>query len=83
MKSGVITFPGSSCDRDSDQIRFRYCDSEENVVPEANPNGSMDDLAGISNARQHVVGMMPHPEWAAGRLPGNLDGKTLPEKLIR
>jgi phosphoribosylformylglycinamidine synthase subunit PurQ / glutaminase len=69
--------------QDLDQVLFRYCDSEGNVVPEANPNGSLDQIAGISNSRHNVFGMMPHPERAADSILGNLDGKVLLERLIR
>lgn len=69
--------------QDLDQILFRYCDLEGNVVPEANPNGSLDQIAGISNSRQNVFGMMPHPERAADSILGNLDGKVLLERLIQ
>ncbi len=69
--------------QDRDQVLFRYCDAEGNVAPEANPNGSLDDIAGISNAGRNVFGMMPHPERAADNLLGNLDGKYLLEQLIR
>ena len=69
--------------QDRDQVLFRYCDAEGNVVPEANPNGSLDHIAGISNAGRNVFGMMPHPERAADKLLGNLDGKYLLEQLIQ
>lgn len=51
-----------------DRIAFRY------VEPSGNPNGSMEDIAGILNASGNVLGMMPHPERAANALLGNLDG---------
>lgn len=69
--------------QDRDQVLFRYCDAEGNVVPEANPNGSLDHIAGISNPGQNVFGMMPHPERASDNLLGNFDGKYLLEQLIR
>lgn len=69
--------------QDRDQVLFRYCDAEGNVVPEANPNGSLDHIAGISNPGHNVFGMMPHPERAADNLLGNLDGKHLLEQLVR
>jgi len=51
--------------QDNDLIVFRYCDKEGNVTPEANPNGALDNIAGICNKERNVLGMMPHPERAA------------------
>ena len=59
------------------QVIFRYCDAEGKVTPEANPNGSMDNAAGIINARGNVLGMMPHPERCAESLLGNEDGRLI------
>ncbi len=59
------------------QIVFRYCTPDGRVTPEANPNGSLDNIAGIRNAKGNVLGMMPHPERAAEALLGNDDGKLL------
>ena len=47
------------------------------VTPEANPNGSLDNIAGIINAEGNVLGMMPHPERSAEAVLGNDDGKQL------
>ncbi len=46
------------------QIIFRYCDADGNVTSDANPNGSINNIAGICNASGNVVGLMPHPERA-------------------
>ncbi len=51
--------------QDNDQILFRYSDAEGNIRPEANPNGSLDNIAGIVNTGRNVLGIMPHPERAA------------------
>jgi phosphoribosylformylglycinamidine synthase len=62
-----------------DRILFRYCDEAGRVTPEANPNGSRDNIAGIiGGPARNVLGMMPHPERAtsAGRL-GSGDGRAL------
>ncbi|HZG41933.1 MAG TPA: phosphoribosylformylglycinamidine synthase I, partial [Longimicrobium sp.] len=56
------------------QVAFRYCDAEGNVVPAANPNGSVRNIAGIVNAAGNVLGMMPHPERAVDPLLGSTDG---------
>jgi phosphoribosylformylglycinamidine synthase len=56
------------------QILFRYCDHEGRVTDTANPNGSIDNIAGICNQRRNVFGMMPHPERASELLLGSADG---------
>ena len=69
--------------RENGQILFRYCDKDGNTVPEANPNGTKDFVAGICNASKNVFGMMPHPERAADYLLGNTDGKLILESFYR
>ena len=59
------------------QVIFRYCTAEGKVIPEANPNGSLDNIAGIINAEGNVLGMMPHPERCAEALLGNADGRLI------
>ena len=49
----------------SGRVVFRYCDDEGKAVESANPTGSADNIAGITNSRGNVVGLMPHPERAA------------------
>lgn len=66
----------------NDQILFRYCDENGNVTPEANPNGALENIAGICNAGRNVFGMMPHPERAADTELSNTDGKWLFESLV-
>src|ERR1039458_1287234 len=53
------------------QILFRYCDEKGNITPEANPNGSIENIAGVCNAGKNVFGMMPHPERASDIELGN------------
>jgi phosphoribosylformylglycinamidine synthase I len=60
---------------ENDQIIFRYCDEKGNVTPEANPNGSLENIAGICNHAKNVLGMMPHPERASESILGSDDGK--------
>jgi phosphoribosylformylglycinamidine synthase len=67
---------------DNDQIIFRYCDAEGNTPDEANPNGSLDNIAGISNTTKNVMGMMPHPERCADPLWQNVDGQMIFKSLI-
>jgi phosphoribosylformylglycinamidine synthase len=68
---------------DNDQIIFRYCDASGNVSAEHNPNGATNNIAGITNAGKNVFGMMPHPERAADRNLGNVDGKEIFESLLK
>jgi phosphoribosylformylglycinamidine synthase I len=62
-----------SLERDG-RVVFRYCSPDGRVTADANPNGSLNNIAGISNARGNVVGMMPHPERACEALLGGDDG---------
>jgi len=59
------------------QIVFRYCTPDGNITPEANPNGSLDNIAGIRNAEGNVLGLMPHPERCAEEVLGNDDGRLI------
>lgn len=61
----------------NNQILFRYCDAEGNIVANANPNGALYNIAGIRNTIGNVYGMMPHPERASSPLLGNTDGKKI------
>lgn len=67
----------------NDQILFQYCDADGNVQASANPNGSLENIAGICNASRNVFGMMPHPERAAESFLGNTDGLALFQSLIK
>ena len=59
------------------QVVFRYCTPDGKVTPDANPNGSLDNIAGILNAEGNVLGMMPHPERCAEPMLGTEDGRIL------
>jgi len=59
------------------QIVFRYCTPDGKVTPEANPNGSLDNIAGIRNAEGNVLGLMPHPERCAEEVLGTDDGRLI------
>lgn len=67
---------------DNDQVIFRYCDADAKITPEANPNGSVENIAGVSNAGKNVFGMMPHPERAADSVLGNEDGRAIFESWL-
>ena len=66
----------------NDQVLFRYCDSSGNVTAESNPNGSINNIAGICNEGRNVFGMMPHPERCANDDLFNEDGKILFESIM-
>jgi phosphoribosylformylglycinamidine synthase len=66
----------------SGRVAFRYCSPEGDITPEANPNGSERNIAGIVNERGNVLGMMPHPERASEALMGGSDGLVLWRSVI-
>jgi phosphoribosylformylglycinamidine synthase len=57
-----------------DRVVFRYVDADGRATPEANPNGSARNIAGICNERRNVVGVMPHPDRAFAEILGSTDG---------
>ncbi|MBV6520847.1 MAG: Phosphoribosylformylglycinamidine synthase subunit PurQ [Gemmatimonadaceae bacterium] len=67
---------------DAHQVVFRYVDGAGNASPEANPNGSLDNIAGIVNERGNVMGMMPHPERVVTELLGGRDGLGVFESIL-
>ena len=67
---------------DNQQIIFRYCDAEGRVTDAANPNGALENIAGVTNKTKNVFGMMPHPERAADAELSNTDGKLIFESLL-
>jgi phosphoribosylformylglycinamidine synthase I len=67
---------------DNDQVLFRYCDEAGNITMEANPNGSLDNIAGVCNTERNVFGFMPHPERASDALVANEDGLAIFESIL-
>lgn len=65
-----------------DQVLLRYCDGQGQIVADANPNGSLENIAGIRNVAGNVFGLMPHPERACDALLGSTDGRSLFESLL-
>ena len=61
----------------NNQIMFRYCDENGMITAESNPNGAVQNIAGIINHSGNVIGMMPHPERASSKELGNEDGKKV------
>jgi phosphoribosylformylglycinamidine synthase subunit PurQ / glutaminase len=64
------------------QVVFRYTDAEGNAKAEFNPNGSLNNIAGVCNNNRNVFGMMPHPERAAIPFLGNEDGKLIFQSIL-
>jgi len=64
------------------QIVFRYCTENGRVAKEANPNGSMDNIAGVINEEGTVLGLMPHPERAAESAVGGTDGTLIFHSIL-
>ena len=68
--------------KQNDQIIFKYCNSNGEVLESSNPNGSLDNIAGICNKEKNIFGMMPHPERAADVLLSNTDGVALFKSIM-
>jgi phosphoribosylformylglycinamidine synthase subunit PurQ / glutaminase len=66
----------------NDQILFKYCTADGQHTIAANPNGAINNIAGISNAGKNVFGMMPHPERASNSILGNIDGLQILKGLL-
>lgn len=64
------------------QIAFRYCDAKGNITDDANPNGSIHNIAGVFDKNKRILGMMPHPERACDARKGRIDGTILFESLL-
>jgi phosphoribosylformylglycinamidine synthase subunit PurQ / glutaminase len=62
---------------ENEQVLFRYCDEHGDVHSNANPNGALNNIAGICNEARNVFGMMPHPERACSETLHNTDGRAI------
>lgn len=67
---------------DNEQVVFRYTNSDNKLVPSANPNGSKNYIAGIISKEKNVMGMMPHPERAVEEILGSTDGCSIFKSLF-
>jgi len=65
------------------QVIFKYCNEKGEITADSNPNGSLENIAGICNETKNVFGMMPHPERASDEYLGNTDGKYIMSSLIK
>jgi phosphoribosylformylglycinamidine synthase I len=66
----------------NEQVLFRYCDENGKITTDSNPNGSLDNIAGICNSTRNVFGMMPHPERAVDADLYNTDGRSIFESIL-
>ena len=67
---------------DNNLIAFKYCDINGNIDLENNPNGSINNIAGIFNTKKNILGMMPHPERMIDQVISNTDGVNLFKSLL-
>lgn len=67
---------------DNERILLKYCDRDGNITPEANPNGSIANIAGICNRNKNVFGLMPHPERCSESILGNTNGLKIFESVF-
>ena len=95
QKNQIVTFPIAHGEgnyfadedtikslEDNDQVVFRYCSAAGEIDQANNPNGSLNNIAGIINTQGNVLGMMPHPERASDPAIGITDGRTMFEGLL-
>lgn len=73
---------GLSLLKKNNQIVFRYCGRQGEVSSRFNPNGAMDNIAGIINKEGNVLGMMPHPERSAQKILGSEDGFLILKSVV-
>ncbi len=67
---------------DDDSVLFKYCSENGEINDNANPNGSLHNIAGITNKNKNIFGMMPHPERASSNSLNNSDGLSLFHSLL-
>ena len=68
--------------KENNLIAFKYCNEKGNVDDQSNPNGSLENIAGIYNSKKNILGMMPHPERMVDKLISNTDGINLFSSLL-
>ena len=67
---------------DNNQIILKYSNSAGDITDKSNPNGSVNNIAGITNKKGNILGMMPHPEKAAEKILGSKDGQLLFQSIV-
>ena len=68
--------------KENNLIAFKYCDEKGNIDQQSNPNGSLENIAGIYNSKKNILGMMPHPERMVDKFISNTDGVNLFSSLL-
>ena len=68
--------------KENNLIAFKYCDEKGSINDQSNPNGSLENIAGIYNSNKNILGMMPHPERMVDELISNKDGINLFSSLL-
>ena len=68
--------------KENNLIAFKYCDEKGSINEQSNPNGSLENIAGIYNSKKNILGMMPHPERMVDKLISNTDGVNLFSSLL-
>jgi phosphoribosylformylglycinamidine synthase I len=68
--------------KENNLVAFKYCDEKGNIDIQSNPNGSLENIAGIYNLQKNILGMMPHPERMVDKLISNTDGVNLFSSLL-
>jgi len=68
--------------KENNLVAFKYCDEKGNINEQSNPNGSLENIAGIYNSKKNILGMMPHPERMVDQLISNTDGVNLFSSLL-
>ena len=68
--------------KENNLIAFKYCDEKGSINDQSNPNGSLENIAGIYNSNKNILGMMPHPERMMDELISNTDGINLFSSLL-
>lgn len=68
--------------KENNQIVFHYSDPQGKVDPEHNPNGALENIAGICNLKRNILGMMPHPERAGESILGSEDGRYIFSSIV-
>ena len=68
--------------KENDLIAFKYCDEKGNINDKSNPNGSLENIAGIYNSKKNILGMMPHPERMVDKSISSTDGINLFSSLL-
>jgi len=69
--------------KEHQQVLLRYCDAQGRITPEANPNGSVENIAGICNRKKNVFGLMPHPDRACEERLGSGDGARIFQSMLQ